>query len=185
MNADQKDERGSWLNRRRARATGLGVTHAAHRGPHISVFIPSDRRSSALLLPCAPRSGGGRLGLAPPPDDGDARCHQRPGVAVRIAPSRELCRKLSTRHLGSPMPMDAQTLIQRIAALPPDRRAEVEDFVDFLASRTRRLAALDRILAIAPTLEAAGAPPMTEDNITAEVAAAQARRGRRGLTWAQ
>lgn len=77
------------------------------------------------------------------------------------------------------MPADVQTLVDKIQSLPADRRAEVEDFVDFLASRTRRLAALDRLLAIAPALEAAGAAPMTEDEIAGEVAEARADRCRR------
>jgi hypothetical protein len=77
------------------------------------------------------------------------------------------------------MPADSQTLLDKIQSLPADRRAEVEGFVDFLASRTRRLAALDRLLAIAPALEAAGAAPMTEDEIAAEVAEARADRRRR------
>lgn len=77
------------------------------------------------------------------------------------------------------MPADVQTLVDKIQSLPADRRAEVEDFVDFLASRTRRLAALDRLLAIAPALEAAGAAPMTEDEIAAELAASRADRRRR------
>jgi hypothetical protein len=79
------------------------------------------------------------------------------------------------------MPANAQVLIEKIQALPPDRMAEVEDFVDFLAAKTRRLAALDRLLAIAPALEAAGVPPMTEDEVQAEVDAVRAeRRQRRG-----
>jgi hypothetical protein len=77
------------------------------------------------------------------------------------------------------MPADRQALIEKIEALPADRIAEVEDFVDFLATKTRRLSALDRLLAIAPAMEAAGAPPMTEDEIAAEVKAARdARRAR-------
>jgi hypothetical protein len=44
------------------------------------------------------------------------------------------------------------------------------------ADKTRRQAALDRLLAIAPALEAAGAPPMTEDEIQAEVDAVRASR---------
>lgn len=70
---------------------------------------------------------------------------------------------------------------RRFQALPPDRLSEVEDFVDFISAKTRRLAALDRLLAIAPALEAAGVPPMTEDEIQAEVDAVRAlRRQRRG-----
>jgi hypothetical protein len=76
---------------------------------------------------------------------------------------------------------DAQALMEKIRALPPERLSEVEDFVDFLAAKTRRLAALDRLLAIAPALEAAGVPPMTDDEIQAEVDAVRAaRRARSG-----
>jgi hypothetical protein len=70
----------------------------------------------------------------------------------------------------------ARTLMQKIEALPPEQRVEVEDFVDFLATKSRRLAALDRLLAMAPALEAAGAPPMTEATIDAEVAAVRSER---------
>src|SRR5580658_5046549 len=77
-----------------------------------------------------------------------------------------------------PMP-DARALIEKIQALHPDRSSEVEDFVDFISAEPRRLAALDRLLAIAPALEAAGAPPMTEDDIQAE-AVRVLRRQRRG-----
>jgi hypothetical protein len=56
------------------------------------------------------------------------------------------------------MPSDKQTLIDKIQALPAERIAEGEDFVDFIASKGRRLEALDRLLALAPALEAAGAP---------------------------
>jgi hypothetical protein len=70
----------------------------------------------------------------------------------------------------------AQALMEKIQALPPERLGEVEDFVDFLAAKTRRLAALDRLLAIAPALEAAGAPPITEEEIQAEVDAVRVER---------
>jgi hypothetical protein len=74
-----------------------------------------------------------------------------------------------------------QALIEKIRALPQERLQEVEDFIDFIGSKARRLAALDRLLAIAPALEAAGVPPMTEDEIQAEVDAVRAeRRLRRG-----
>lgn len=71
---------------------------------------------------------------------------------------------------------NAQALLEKIQALPPEQVGEVEDFVDFLAAKTRRRAALDRLLAIAPALEAAGVPPMTEDEIQAEVDAMRAAR---------
>ena len=74
------------------------------------------------------------------------------------------------------MPSDKQVLIDKIQALPAERIAEVEDFVDFLAGKARRLEALDRLLAIAPALEAAGAPRLTEEEIASEVKAARAAR---------
>ncbi len=74
------------------------------------------------------------------------------------------------------MAADTQALMEKIQALPQERIAEVEDFVDFLAGKARRLSALDRLLAIAPALEAAGAPKLTEDEIETEVKAVRAAR---------
>jgi hypothetical protein len=75
---------------------------------------------------------------------------------------------------------DTEALIEKIQALPAERVAEVEDFVDFLAAKARRIAAMDRLLAVAPALEAAGVPPMTEDEIEAEVNAVRAAQRVRG-----
>jgi len=58
-----------------------------------------------------------------------------------------------------------QNLISRIRTLSPQQLAEVEDFVEFLVSKSRKRAALDRLLAIAPALEAAGVAPMSEEEI--------------------
>jgi hypothetical protein len=66
------------------------------------------------------------------------------------------------------------TLISKIRTLSPQQVAEVEDFVEFLATNARKRSALDRLLAIAPAVEAAGAAPMSEDEIAAEVKAARA-----------
>ncbi len=72
-----------------------------------------------------------------------------------------------------------ELLIEKLKALPPEQRAEVEDFVDFLASRTKKKEALKRLLAIAPALEAAGIEPLTEEEINEEVKAVRrARRAR-------
>jgi hypothetical protein len=78
------------------------------------------------------------------------------------------------------MPANTQALIEKIQALPAERIAEIEDFVDFIATKTRRLSALDRLLAVAPALEAAGAPTMTEEEIAAEVKTVRAARRGRG-----
>lgn len=67
-------------------------------------------------------------------------------------------------------------LIARIRTLTPQQVAEVEDFVEFLAARTRKRSALNRLLDIAPALETAGAEPIREDEIAAEIEAARAER---------
>ena len=72
------------------------------------------------------------------------------------------------------MRANAQSVIEKIRALPPERLAEVEDYIDFLTSKTRRRAAIDRLLAIAPALEEAGAPPIFEQETAAEVEAIRA-----------
>jgi hypothetical protein len=78
------------------------------------------------------------------------------------------------------MSSNEQVLFEKLKALPQQQRAEVEDFVDFLAAKSRKRSALDRLLAIAPALEAAGVEPMSEEAIAAEVKAARAeRRARR------
>jgi len=78
-----------------------------------------------------------------------------------------------------------QNLISKIKALSPEQVAEVEDFVEFLAAKSRKRAAFDRLLAIAPALEAAGVEPMTEDEIAAEVKAARAERSARNQSGQQ
>ena len=69
-----------------------------------------------------------------------------------------------------------QSLISKIGTLSPQQVAEVEDFVEFLAAKAKKRAAMDRLLAIAPALEAAGVAPMSEGEIAAEVGAARAER---------
>jgi hypothetical protein len=78
------------------------------------------------------------------------------------------------------MSSNEQALLDKLKALPPQQRAEVEDFVDFLTAKARKRAAIDRLLAIAPALEAAGVEPMSDEEINAEIKAARAeRRARR------
>ena len=69
-----------------------------------------------------------------------------------------------------------QSLITRIQALSPEQVAEVESFVEFLSAKMLRRAAIDRLLAIAPALEAAGVEPMSMEEINSEVKAARAKR---------
>jgi len=69
-----------------------------------------------------------------------------------------------------------QNLMSKIRTLSPQQVAEVEDFVEFLATKARKRNALDRLLAVAPALEAAGAASMSEEEIAAEIDAAHAER---------
>jgi hypothetical protein len=74
------------------------------------------------------------------------------------------------------MSSNPDPLYEKLKALPPQRRAEVEDFLDFLVRKEARTAALDRLLAVVPALQAAGAPPMTESEVEAEIDAARSER---------
>jgi hypothetical protein len=80
-----------------------------------------------------------------------------------------------------------QALFSKIKALAPEQVAEVEGFVEFLAAKSRKSAALDRLLSIAPALEAAGAPPMSDDEVSTLVAAEikAARQERRAREQAE
>ena len=66
------------------------------------------------------------------------------------------------------MGMTDDVLIETLKSLPAQQRAQVEDFVEFLAAKTKKRAAWDRLLAIAPALEAAGVEPMSEEEVAAE-----------------
>ena len=68
-------------------------------------------------------------------------------------------------------------LMERLKKLPPSRVAEVVDFVEFLAAREERAAAAQRLTDGLARLDALNLPPITEDEVEAEVQAA--RRDRR------
>jgi hypothetical protein len=74
------------------------------------------------------------------------------------------------------MSMTDDVLIETLKSLPAQQRAEVEDFVEFLAAKAKKRAAWDRLLAIAPALEVAGIEPMSEEEVAAEIKAARAER---------
>jgi len=69
-----------------------------------------------------------------------------------------------------------QALLTKIKALSPQQVTEVVDFVEFLSAKASRRAAFDRLLAIAPALEAAGAESLSEEETVAEIKAARAER---------
>ena len=75
-----------------------------------------------------------------------------------------------------------QLLLDKLKALPPERRAEVEDFVDFLQAREDRSrdSAAQRLGDVFARLDALQEPPMTEGEIQVEIDAVRAeRRARR------
>lgn len=69
--------------------------------------------------------------------------------------------------------MSAQALIEKIQQLPPQRLAEVEDFVDFLRTREERAAAGARLGESLARLDALNLPPFSDDEIAAEIQAAR------------
>jgi hypothetical protein len=72
-------------------------------------------------------------------------------------------------------------LIERLKKLPPERVAEVADFVEFLASREERTAAAQRLTEGLARLDALKLPPVSDDEVEVEVQAARRdRRARQG-----
>ncbi|MBK9572509.1 MAG: DUF2281 domain-containing protein [Rhodoferax sp.] len=67
-------------------------------------------------------------------------------------------------------------LLQRLKLLPPERVAEVVDFVEFLASRVQRAAAAQRLTDAMARLDALNLPALSEDEIEDEVQAARLER---------
>ncbi len=70
-------------------------------------------------------------------------------------------------------------LIERLKKLPASRVAEVVDFVEFLTQREERAAAALRLTQGLAKLDALNLPPVSEEEVEAEIQAArQARRPR-------
>jgi hypothetical protein len=70
----------------------------------------------------------------------------------------------------------APTLIQKLQELPPQRLAEVEDFVEFLAVREMRSAAGARLGESLSKLDALNLSALSDDEINAEIQAARQER---------
>ncbi len=68
------------------------------------------------------------------------------------------------------------TLIEKLQKLPPQRLAEVKDFVEFLAAREERAAAGARLGESLARLDALNLPPLSDEVITAEIQAARQNR---------
>jgi hypothetical protein len=69
-----------------------------------------------------------------------------------------------------------QALIEKLQQLPPQRLAEVRDFVEFLAAREARATAGERLGQTLAKLDALGLPPISDDEIAAEIQAARQDR---------
>lgn len=74
-------------------------------------------------------------------------------------------------------PNQTRALLDKLDQLPPERLAEVEDFVEFLASKERNKAFGD-FLAVAGTVAKADIPAMTSEEIEAEIKAYRDERRR-------
>lgn len=61
-----------------------------------------------------------------------------------------------------------RTLLDKLDQLPPERVAEVENFVEFLANKERDKAFGD-FLVVADTVAKAGIPALTPEEIEAEI----------------
>lgn len=72
---------------------------------------------------------------------------------------------------------NAESLLQKIRELPPQRLAEVADFVDFLKAREERARSqkVDELFGMMDQL-AAVQPALTPEEIQAEIDAARAER---------
>lgn len=67
-------------------------------------------------------------------------------------------------------------LIQKLRKLPPNRLAEVVDFVEFLAAREERSAAAQRLAESMARLDALNLPSLSEDEVETELQAARRNR---------
>jgi hypothetical protein len=71
------------------------------------------------------------------------------------------------------------SLLQKLQKLPPQRLAEVADFVDFLTAREERTTAAARLGESLAKLDALNLQPFSDDEIEAEIQAARQERARR------
>jgi len=71
-----------------------------------------------------------------------------------------------------------ERLLEKLKTLPPQRLSEVEDFVDFLKGRDEpaRAAANRRLGEAMARLDALNLPPLTADEVQAEIRAARTER---------
>jgi hypothetical protein len=71
------------------------------------------------------------------------------------------------------------TLIQKLEKLPANRLAQVADFVEFLTAREARAEAGARLGEALAKLDALNLPPVSDEEIEAEIQAARQERAAR------
>lgn len=76
------------------------------------------------------------------------------------------------------MSTSPELLLEKLKTLPPQRLSEVEDFVDFLKNRDERTqrAASRRLGEAMARLDALHLPPLTSEEVQAEIEAARKER---------
>jgi hypothetical protein len=67
-------------------------------------------------------------------------------------------------------------LIEKLQKLPPQRIAQVADFVEYLSTRETRLTASQRLGGALSKLDALNLPPLTQEEIEAEIQVARQAR---------
>lgn len=74
-----------------------------------------------------------------------------------------------------------EAFIEKLRSLPPQQRAEVEDFVDFLKTRQERARdeAARRLGQAFEKLDALSLAPLTAEDVQAEIDATRRERGQR------
>lgn len=85
------------------------------------------------------------------------------------------------RHEETNMTPIEPALIEKLQKLPPQRLAEVKDFVEFLAAREERAAAGARLGESLARLDALGLSPLSDQEIEAEIQAARQNRAARRI----
>jgi hypothetical protein len=113
--------------------------------------------------------------------DGVLSRSNREHTAVLAPPGRASDTPSLAHSKRRSYPMNAQAveaLIERLKSLPPEQRAEVEDFVDFLKTRTERAhdAAARRLAEAFKRLDALNQPPFNPEEVEAEIDAARVER---------
>jgi hypothetical protein len=103
------------------------------------------------------------------------------GIITRFAMDRTRRAKVrvASHRQEETMSANKQALIDKIGQLPPQRLAEVEDFVDFLRSREARAEAGSRLGESLAKLDALNLPPFSDEEIEAEIQAARQERAAR------